>query len=90
MQPTTQEKVEFIRARWHSLCDTFCITEQEAEGWAAEFPMRYILHGIRVALTERKRNAARGCGLMEDESILRAEQVMREEMDAYELRRSQN
>jgi len=87
---TNQERVDFARARWHSLCDTFCPTEDEVRDWLAKYRMNFVLHGINMALLEHNKLKHRnGTGLQEDEAIARAEEIMAQEQAEFEVRRAQ-
>lgn len=91
MNDTLQERIDYVRQRWHSLCPDYCPLETEVQEWLAKYRMNFVLHGIKVALLESTKAVHRNeAPYSEDEALHRAEQVMQAEQEGFELRRSQN
>jgi len=84
------ENVEYCRALWHSLCPSISPpTEDEVAHWLGIYPMRYVVHAIKITLRENDRYVQRGqSGLQEDEAITRCLEIMQSELDGFEQRRA--
>jgi len=88
-RPSLQEKIDFVRQRWDSFCQTGCPTEDEVRQWLENYNLNYVLHGIKIALLEHSKALHRNeAGYQEDECLARAEEVMRSEQEGYEQRRA--
>jgi hypothetical protein len=87
---SSPENVEYVRALWFSLCPVISPpTEDEVREWLNRFPMRYVVHAVKVTLRDNERLVKRNqAGYTEDEAVQRAEEIMRSEQDGFEQRRA--
>jgi hypothetical protein len=87
---SSPENVEYVRSLWHSLCPTISPpTEDEVREWLNTYPMRFVVHAVKVTLRDNERLVKRNqAGYTEDEAIQRAEEIILSEQEGFERRRA--
>ena len=78
---SSPENVEYRRHLWFSLCPTIAPpTCDEVAEWLNTYPMRYVVHAVKVTLRDNARLVKRNqAGFTEDEAVQRCEEIMRSE-----------